>query len=124
MSRCDVFSRRAVWAPKLSRRVRVPVPWRLAWQTLCIRCAGSRGSLIGLPTGLLGVFNAAPSSQPQQCRLFRRESFVGAGNHSVAQQEEEYQVMCDYSLHQVASRPAKVGEKLVSSRFTNSMTHG
>ena len=32
--------------------------------------------------------------------------------------------MCDYSLHQVASRPAKVGEKLVSSRFTNSMTHG
>src|SRR5438552_417619 len=32
--------------------------------------------------------------------------------------------MCDYSLHQVASRPARVGEKLVSTKFTNSITHG
>jgi len=32
--------------------------------------------------------------------------------------------MCDYSLHHVASRPAKVGDKLVSARFHNSITRG
>jgi hypothetical protein len=32
--------------------------------------------------------------------------------------------MCDYSLHLVASRPAKVGDKLVSTKFGNSMTGG
>src|SRR5690349_1736836 len=32
--------------------------------------------------------------------------------------------MCDYSLHHVASRPAKVGDKLVSTKFTKSITRG
>jgi hypothetical protein len=32
--------------------------------------------------------------------------------------------MCDYSLHLVASRPAKVGDKLVTTKFENSMTRG
>ena len=32
--------------------------------------------------------------------------------------------MCDYSLHLVASRPAKLGEKLISKSFHNSMTRG
>jgi hypothetical protein len=32
--------------------------------------------------------------------------------------------MCDYSLHHVASRPAKVGDKLVSTRFVNTPTAG
>jgi hypothetical protein len=32
--------------------------------------------------------------------------------------------MCDYSLHHVASRPAKVGDKLISASFTNSITRG
>jgi hypothetical protein len=32
--------------------------------------------------------------------------------------------MCDYSLHHVASRPARVGDKLVTTRFANSMTRG
>ena len=32
--------------------------------------------------------------------------------------------MCDYSLHHVASRPARVGDKLVSTRFFNSITRG
>ena len=32
--------------------------------------------------------------------------------------------MCDYSLHLVASRPAKVGDKLVSTKFANSITRG
>jgi hypothetical protein len=32
--------------------------------------------------------------------------------------------MCDYSLHHVASRPAKVGDKLVTTKFNNSVTRG
>jgi hypothetical protein len=32
--------------------------------------------------------------------------------------------MCDYSLHLVASRPARVGDKLISTRFINSLTRG
>ena len=32
--------------------------------------------------------------------------------------------MCDYSLHHVASRPAKVGDKIVSTSFNNSITRG
>jgi len=32
--------------------------------------------------------------------------------------------MCDYSLHAVSSRPAKVGDKLVSTSFISSFTRG
>ena len=32
--------------------------------------------------------------------------------------------MCDYSLHLVASRPAVVGDKLVSTDFARSITRG
>jgi hypothetical protein len=32
--------------------------------------------------------------------------------------------MCDYSLHLVASRPAKVGDKLVLTEFVGSITRG
>jgi hypothetical protein len=32
--------------------------------------------------------------------------------------------MCDYSLHNVASRPAKVGDKLVATQFIASITRG
>jgi hypothetical protein len=32
--------------------------------------------------------------------------------------------MCDYSLHHVASRPAKVGDKLVTTNFSNTITRG
>jgi hypothetical protein len=32
--------------------------------------------------------------------------------------------MCDYSLHNVASRSAKIGDRLVSTRFPNSITGG
>ncbi len=31
---------------------------------------------------------------------------------------------CDYSLHLVTSRPAKVGDTLVSTNFKNSITRG
>jgi hypothetical protein len=32
--------------------------------------------------------------------------------------------MCDYSLHAVASRPAKVGDKLITAKFRNTTTGG
>lgn len=32
--------------------------------------------------------------------------------------------MCDYSLHLVASRPAKVGDKLISTSFPQTITRG
>jgi hypothetical protein len=32
--------------------------------------------------------------------------------------------MCDYSLENIANRPAKVGDKLVSTQFGNSFTRG
>ena len=32
--------------------------------------------------------------------------------------------MCDYSLEHLASRPAKVGDKLVTTRFKHSLTGG
>src|SRR5262245_19298522 len=36
----------------------------------------------------------------------------------------EASIMCDYSLESVASRPARVGDKLVTSRFPPSLTRG
>jgi hypothetical protein len=38
--------------------------------------------------------------------------------------EEGATSMCDYSLHGVLSRPAKVGEKLVTTQFINTITKG
>jgi hypothetical protein len=32
--------------------------------------------------------------------------------------------MCDYSLQHLASRPAKVGDQLVTTKFTHSITRG
>src|SRR5262245_55858566 len=32
--------------------------------------------------------------------------------------------MCDYSLHHVATRPAKIEDKLVATKFNNSITRG
>ena len=32
--------------------------------------------------------------------------------------------MCDYSLHHVATRPARIEDKLVATKFPNSMTRG
>jgi len=32
--------------------------------------------------------------------------------------------MCDYSLHHVASRPARIEDKLVTTKFPKSITRG
>jgi hypothetical protein len=39
-------------------------------------------------------------------------------------QQEEVSSMCDYSLHHVATRPAQIEDKLVTTRFNNSITRG
>ena len=36
----------------------------------------------------------------------------------------EVVTICDYSLHSVATRPAKVGDKLVTTQFVNCLTRG
>src|SRR6516165_4753392 len=46
--------------------------------------------------------------------IWRKSWFTGRGVPS----------MCDYSLHHVASRPAKVGDKLVTTQFNHSITRG
>jgi hypothetical protein len=37
---------------------------------------------------------------------------------------EEVVPMCDYSLHNVVSRPAKIGDELVTTEFVNTFTRG
>jgi hypothetical protein len=32
--------------------------------------------------------------------------------------------MCDYSLHHVTSRPARIEDRLVTTKFSNSITRG
>jgi len=75
-------------------------------------------------------------------RLFRRYRIVGGlqcgycdtklppglgmiaeeGQTILAGRDRGVPSMCDYSLQYVASRPAKVGDKLVSTKFSNSIT--
>src|SRR5215475_4977390 len=46
------------------------------------------------------------------------------GYFPAVRSNRELLIMCDYSLHFVASRPARVGDKLISTRFRNSVTRG
>jgi hypothetical protein len=57
-------------------------------------------------------------SPPKPVRLLFQKD-----NHPAVHSEEEPS-MCDYSLHHVASRPAKVGDKLVTTKFVNTPTGG
>jgi hypothetical protein len=49
---------------------------------------------------------------------FHETQYYKAPGHS-----EEF-FMCDYSLEHLTSRPAKVGDKLVTTRFTHALTGG
>src|SRR5262249_44507584 len=49
--------------------------------------------------------------------FLREDNDLGCPNQGVLS-------MCNYSLHHVASRPAKVGDKLVTTQFNNSITRG
>ena len=46
-----------------------------------------------------------------------------AGVGALSRKEEQNQ-MCDYSLHAVATRPAKVGETLITTTFRGTPTRG
>jgi hypothetical protein len=52
--------------------------------------------------------------------LHRKEQPLSA----VRDEDNGESSMCDYSLHGVANRPAKIGDKLVSTNFINSFTRG
>jgi hypothetical protein len=51
---------------------------------------------------------------------------IGAGpdDNQPGCSQEGVMSMCDYSLDFVASRPAKIGDKLVTTKFKNSVTRG
>jgi hypothetical protein len=60
----------------------------------------------------------------QQCHRHLL-SFTGEGTTIPAvRSKKELPSMCDYSLHHVANRPARVGDKLVTTRFGESSTRG
>src|SRR5215467_3187449 len=52
------------------------------------------------------------------------ETLLREGQPSRLSQSREFPSMCDYSLHHVASRPAKVGDQLVTTQFNHSITRG
>src|SRR5258708_36600338 len=62
----------------------------------------------------------ADATSPRCARLMNAEK----DNQSRLFQAKKEPSMCDYSLHDVATRPAKVGDRLVSTHFTNSLTRG
>ncbi len=66
-------------------------------------------------------------STNRPCALDRQEIAVLIGYHNgtgVTILAIGVPSMCDYSLHLVASRPAKVGDKLVSTKFPQTITRG
>jgi hypothetical protein len=60
------------------------------------------------------------ATSPPSARLIRTQK----DNQSRLFEAKKEPSMCDYSLHDVATRPAKVGDRLVSTHFTNSLTRG
>ena len=52
------------------------------------------------------------------------ETLLREGQPISAVPSREFPSMCDYSLHHVASRPAKIGDKLVTTQFNHSITRG
>src|SRR5436305_5313114 len=60
------------------------------------------------------------SSHSEPARDMRRSIANGRDGYSHKRSTR----MCDYSLHAVASRPAKVDDRLITTRFRNSVTNG
>jgi hypothetical protein len=82
------------------------------------------GRAKGLP-GLVRPSSTLSTNRP--CALDRQEIAVLIGYHNgagVTVLAIGVPSMCDYSLHLVASRPAKVGDKLVSTKFPQTITRG
>jgi hypothetical protein len=58
--------------------------------------------------------------QTRDCRFDRLISARDGGTFATSGVPS----MCDYSLHLIASRPARVGDKLISTSFPHTMTRG
>jgi hypothetical protein len=54
----------------------------------------------------------------------RQIGFLGVETQRARWEANGDILMCDYSLQSVASRPAKVGDRLVSSSFSDAVTRG
>jgi hypothetical protein len=67
-------------------------------------------------------FDSKCQRSTQDCH-WRLRRFSEKDNH-LGCPKQGVSVMCDYSLHHVASRPARVGDKLVTTQFNNSITRG
>src|SRR5262249_5413497 len=72
-------------------------PWVMRWRHCCESGQHANDALRRLVEG----------GQPS--RLFKGKGVLS---------------MCDYSLHHVATRPARIEDKLVATKFPNSMTRG
>jgi hypothetical protein len=71
------------------------------------------------------VINATRTPAWRQNIAHLREPAKGDGRAAIpAVHKEEERLMCDYSLQHVASRPAKVEDKLVTTSFPNTTTRG
>ena len=78
------------------------------------------------PVGFKPAIRIAPERRAPCCRWVRGPVNVahshGAGRTPFP--KKRVPSMCDYSLHAVATRPAKIEDKLVTTRFNNSITRG
>ena len=88
----------------------------LAIGMILIRFALRLGNYFGSPIGLLNTSNRPP-------RAAHAEGPHG-GTVNKLRARAIARALCNYSLHHVASRPAKVGDKLVTTKFNNSITRG
>src|ERR1700737_3498925 len=57
-------------------------------------------------------------------RMIQSGGFVEADKPSRLFTGKGVPSMCDYSLHHVATRPAQIEDKLVTTKFSNSITRG
>src|SRR5689334_17630058 len=93
----------------------------------CINSAVSHHFRTIVAMGAQGMGHSpSPKSQPCSAkdRPGARQRQNGWRRQAGGQPSIGVASMCDYSLHHVASRPARVGDKLVSTSFVNSGTRG
>src|SRR5258708_4495005 len=94
-----------------------PGTFCLSLPTLCLQSISRHRAVPQMPD------HWGPSA-----RVLRHEIATGFGHDCrrrttiLAVRDRGVPSICDYSLQYVASRPAKVGDKLVSTKFSNSIT--
>src|ERR1700730_14028818 len=107
------------YAPDTNRFLECPVPNSIAASPEdgevsrhgCERHSGRESD--GVDAGKALSFTPVRESS-EESRFSSAPSITGRG----------VRPMCDYSLHHVATRPAKIEDKLVTTKFNNSITRG